>query len=1451
MVHKRYIKKNGKVYGPYLYRSVRDKSGKVKNIYIGNEKKDKNINSSYLSILVVLLILIGFYYGLNYTGFVVSDLGENKTQNMKEVVIKDNLGNKLDKKVEFDGENYNLDIESKDKKSKLKIKVKNLPDNINTYIGDISDSRIKSEIVAVQDNLEMEVATITLEKIKQIDYILYCQNFDFNNLICNNWEITDIPFISNENSITFTVTHFSAYAGGGGNNSNLTIWDDTDSNTRYTLGSDSGEDMIYFFANYTNMSSGVAIDDATFNCSISFNSSGSWSDPVNMTFNSTSLQYEYNSTFNVKGTYLFNATCEDNIYDRLSITDEYAITNTWPEISPKPLIAMNCDEDTMCYYNFSTNVTDPDNNDVLTYSRDSGTFFSCFDMDSTTGVINFTCYIDSDAISGYSMTLIVTDDNDGSDSTAQIYTINAVNDRPNLTSIGTLTANEDEAFNYDALASDEEDGNEDSNNLSYSDNSTLFNITQGNGIISFTPTQSQVGMYWINISVNDSFGLIDSEVINFTIFQTGDAPYFDYVCDTDRNATEDILFNCTISGTSVDPNDVLTFNSNESWFLINASGNVSFTPANNAVGVYWVNITINGTYNVMNSTLIQFNVTNANDAPILSTIGNQTAYGGILFNLTLNASDDDMSTADNDSLFFWSNDTYLFNISKINNMSAELSFTPTNNDAGTYWFNISVNDSSNIIDSEIINITILVNYPPNITAAVDNNVTEDVEFYLNLSLNVSDNDNDALNFSDNTTLFDINITSGVINFTVNDSFVGLHWVNITVTDEHGANSSQVLNFTVFNVNDRPNLTIINGNFSVNEDSEFYLNLSLNVTDEDKYIPFGNIFGINEVLTFNDNTSLFDIGILTGEINFTFNITQVGNYWINISVNDSSNAMDSRVINFTIVNVNDAPILNSIGNQTATENIVFSYDVNVSDEEDGMEVSWNFTYSINVSFISINATSGVFNFTPNSTHANVGFYWINISVNDSNNALASEVFNLTIYNINNAPSIDIQSPANSVVSMVENTSKTFIVTISDADVGDTITYDWTLDGRINETDVGIIAGGTNQQNFIYVTNWTDSGEHNLTIFVYDDANRTSFAWNITVNNSNAPITFEGIIANITWNEDTSYSSLDLDTYFRDSDGNSGANFSYVQMNESHSVLGSSSIGVGIDNDTRVVTFTPDDNWFGNETIYFIGNDSEYWIVSNNFTLRVTDVAESTSDSTSSGSSGGGGGGGGSSSVTKIASLDIILPPSITMYSIDQTTIPIILRNKGGVVLNTITVLAISDSGVFELKLDKNSISQLSLQNEDVVNLDIISGLLEPGSYTIYINADVGDPSLSESAELYIEIHERNETVLKDLENMISFTKDLFEQNPECLELRELIDKANEKLAGQSYDEGMRIINSANQACKDIMNMKKRAIEMPKGKDLLDVWWLYPLELIGLLIVIYLIKYYIKRKKFSKK
>jgi hypothetical protein len=81
----------------------------------------------------------------------------------------------------------------------------------------IIDSPPLSTFTVAADPFEMESASVTLDKFNNVEFIARCDDFDFDNFFCRSrWARTDIPFTDNGDSITFTVDHFSAYAGSVG-----------------------------------------------------------------------------------------------------------------------------------------------------------------------------------------------------------------------------------------------------------------------------------------------------------------------------------------------------------------------------------------------------------------------------------------------------------------------------------------------------------------------------------------------------------------------------------------------------------------------------------------------------------------------------------------------------------------------------------------------------------------------------------------------------------------------------------------------------------------------------------------------------------------------------------------------------------------------------------------------------------------------------------------------------------------------------------------------------------------------------------------------------------------------------------------------------------------------------------------------------------------------------------
>ncbi|MBT3690817.1 hypothetical protein HOG16_01075, partial [Candidatus Woesearchaeota archaeon] len=78
MVYKKYISRGGKKFGPYYFKSVRTKGGKVKSIYLGTENPTKkNLSFFTLFLLVALLFVFGFLGMFVYQGFNVADVSES------------------------------------------------------------------------------------------------------------------------------------------------------------------------------------------------------------------------------------------------------------------------------------------------------------------------------------------------------------------------------------------------------------------------------------------------------------------------------------------------------------------------------------------------------------------------------------------------------------------------------------------------------------------------------------------------------------------------------------------------------------------------------------------------------------------------------------------------------------------------------------------------------------------------------------------------------------------------------------------------------------------------------------------------------------------------------------------------------------------------------------------------------------------------------------------------------------------------------------------------------------------------------------------------------------------------------------------------------------------------------------------------------------------------------
>lgn len=1327
--------------------------------------------------------------------------------------------------------------------------------------------------------------------------------------------------------LVFTGFFISVQSGG----MNLTLWDSADSQGGsykvYANGSPLGSGpssttLPIFFANYTNLTSEESINGSGVECNISFNISGGWTSSVNMWFNSSSLLYEYNKSFASRGFYYWNTTCNGSSqgYGMINATDNITVFNT-PAGIYVPLADKNCSEDTACQHDFSADCYDIDDIDEnnLIYSYVSGTEFNGFDINSATGAI--TVDVTSDSGCGEFEVSLTVQDPEGDGSVAnKTFIVNAVNDEPNLQNL-PFSSYQNSSFYNDIDATDEETPSGpfffnitflecyrpfNSEHTNLTECSNLFTINNTTGEINRTSnfTNLDVGEYTINYTVTDPGDNLTGtstppytwlanetgwQVENFSVTDINDLPVIDPVPDQFWAQNENriliinasdidngtLVFNTTTlyRNLSVYPNSSLfpiTFN--ETSYLDNGTslGNATMnytSIGNNQVGNYTVNISVydgraNGDYSI----LVDFTVTNINDQPNLSFVCNNYSVQGLehYCDVGENTTDPDdfpsyvpYNDPVNGTLTFEINFTYCnktFNqsdtncsIFTIDNQTGVINYTnPLRKDSGNYTLNISVKDGGNLTDWVLFNFTAVPDYQPNITTSVPpQTATQNQSFFLSINATDLDNATDNLTFRSetyynstllNNTLFPVETNNslwppgpamGIMNYTpVNNSQVGNYTVKIIVNDTWDREDSILVNFTVYNINDPPVLNFSCAN-STNEDIEYVCNVGNNTTDVDTETPYGDSLTYN--LTFITGPPLFAINPTTGVVNFTAtndswaNDTYNFTYVLNISVTDSNGSVDWEEFNLTINAVNDPPDFN-FTNRTGFENSTYFMNLSsiTADEEGDIPFFYNLTFvncsrvnGTNCSIFDINYTTGVINRTSDFESGEVGNYTINVTVRDSgntinpHNATRSKLVDFTISSVNYPPFADIiWSVPSNVVN--ENTTIIFLINVTDLN-GDYLYCTWYKNG----TQIGSVDECQDDNSWNYETDFEESGNWTFRLEVTDSYLTDSDEFDVTILNTNRAPELVFSIPPQEWPmNNPKYLYPNFTYYVRDPDNhnnvsNDDNNLTITYTLPSHmasvQVGGQSSPATVVPNWTGGLTFVPEYDWYGIEYIIFTVNDSEYNVSSNNITLNVSYSEKETETIVQQV-----GGGGYTTTETKIASLTITVSPLGRVGSYNQTSVKVTFENTGEVTLKDINIMSyVNESKEISLDFTMRNVSQLSVGENASSNLTITTHELTKGNYEIKITGAVTNPKFSQSTTIYLRPL-FNQTRLRE---RMQLTKDLFQDNPECLDLTELIFEAERELSQDNLERASELTETALENCRDIIkytNATKRKI-----------------------------------------
>jgi len=254
---------------------------------------------------------------------------------------------------------------------------------------------------------------------------------------------------------------------------------------------------------------------------------------------------------------------------------------------------------------------------------------------------------------------------------------------------------------------------------------TSFLSLHSNGSLMGTPLNEHVGPWWVNISIDSDKG---SDIVNFTldVENTNDAPQI--IDKMPTTATEDELFFYVFEAVDIDPTDDLliwSYESNTSFLTMDAaSGNLSGIPENGDVGPCWVNVTVEDNNGASDYLVFSMIVKNANDRPEILTPPVLYCPQGTFYNMTFKAIDPD-PTGDE---LKWMIEMNASNFLNFDYPTGRLSGTPTNDDVGVYYVNVSVNDGNDGADwlYYILKVNNTNDAPINTRIILENKYTEGV-----------------------------------------------------------------------------------------------------------------------------------------------------------------------------------------------------------------------------------------------------------------------------------------------------------------------------------------------------------------------------------------------------------------------------------------------------------------------------------------------------------------------------------------------------------------------------------------------------------------------------------------------------------------------------------------------------------------------------------------------------
>ena len=488
---------------------------------------------------------------------------------------------------------------------------------------------------------------------------------------------------------------------------------------------------------------------------------------------------------------------------------------------------------------------------------------------------------------------------------------------------------------------------------------------------------------------------------------------------------------------------------------ITDDGNFTWTPTESQDGDHTITVQVTDG-SLTDSETLTVTVNEVNVAPVLNAIGDKGTSELVELTFTATASDTDVVDNLVNTLTFSFDGTVPPGAAITS--AGVFTWTPTELQVGSHDITVQVTDGS-LTDSETLTVTVNeVNVAPVLNTIDDQTVNEFVE----LTFTATASDDDSLTFLlDGTFPSGAAITDdGNFTWTPTESQDGDHTITVQVTDG-SLTDSETLTVTVNEVNVAPVLNAI-GDKGTSELVELTFTATASDTDV--------VDNLVNTLTFSFDGTVPPGAAITSAGVFTWTPTelQVGSHDITVQVTDGS-LTDSETLTVTVNEVNVAPVLNTIDDQTVNEFVELTFTATASDDD-------SLTFSLDGTFPSGAAITDDGNFTWTPTESQDGDHTITVQVTDGS-LTDSETLTVTVNEVNVAPVLNAIGDKGTS----ELVELTFTATASDTDVVDNLvnTLTFSFDGTV-PPGAAITSAGV----FTWTPTELQVGSHDITVQVTD-------------------------------------------------------------------------------------------------------------------------------------------------------------------------------------------------------------------------------------------------------------------------------------------------------------------------------------------------------------------------------